>query len=103
MFITVHTGEAIAVFTSLSAGPIPVVAAWPICRIDTIIRGVIIRLDTTSIMVCRIIIRVITESISMSALADIGPVGIGIAGTTGMAVILITGTAQMSLLSRIRM
>jgi len=97
---TVRDGKATVAFISLSTGPIPVAGAWPICLTVITIHGVTIRSPIVLTTACRIITRVITASTFMSALAGIGPVGIGIAGTTGTAAIPITGTEPMSLPNR---
>ena len=103
VFIIVPAGKAIVVSTFLSPGPVPVAVGLPICRIGTTTRGVIIPSVGILTMVCRIIIRAITADTSMSVSVGIGPVGIAIAGITGMAVIRIIGTGRISLLSRTRM
>jgi hypothetical protein len=103
MFITAHAGKATAASISLSTGPTPAVGVSPICHTAIGIHGAVIQSDINLTMVCRIITPTITASTSMSASADTGPVGIGIAGTTGTAAIRIIGTAQMLLPSRIRM
>ena len=103
MFAIAPAGKATAASTSLSIGLTPAAAVWPICRTGTAIRGLTIPSADILTMVCPTITRAITASTSMSVLAGIGPVGITIAGTTGMVAIRITGMGRMSLLSRTRM
>ena len=102
MFAIAPAGKATAASISRLTGPTPVAGVWPICPIAIGIHGAAIQSDINLTMACRIITPPITASTSMSASAGIGPVITDIAGTTGTAATRITGTAHMSLQSRIR-
>ncbi len=95
MFTIAGAGKATVASTSPSPGPVPVAGGLRICRTGITTRGVIIRSPIGLTMGCRIITRVITADIFMSALAGTGRVGIAIAGITGMAVIRIIGTGRL--------
>ncbi len=95
VFIIAGAGKTTAASISPSPGPVPVAGGLRICRTGITTPGPAIRLSLGLTMVCRIITRVITAGISMSALAGTGRAGIATAGITGMAATRIIGTVRL--------